>query len=256
VPRGGERLREDRRLLERYRAERDPALRDALVERFMPLAEQLARRYRRGAEPIDDLLQVASIGLINAIERFDPEHGTAFSSFAVPTIVGELKRYFRDAGWAVRVPRDLQELALKVDRAATQLTTELGRSPTPTEIGARVGASVESVLEGLDAAGAAQARSLDESRGGDEEAAPALADRLGVEELGYERAEDVATVEHLMRALTRQQREVLRLRFHEDLTQSEIGARMGISQMHASRLIRQALGRLRTVADAGDEPRD
>ena len=133
---GGDRLarsREDRRLLARYHHEGDPAAREALVQRFLPLARQLARRYQRGGEPLDDLVQVASLGLLKAIDRFDPERETAFSSFAVPTILGELKRHFRDKGWSVRVPRDLQELAVKVDRVGEQMSRELGRAPTPTE---------------------------------------------------------------------------------------------------------------------------
>ena len=135
------RAQEDRRLLERYHHEEDPAAREALVERFLPLARQLARRYQRAGEPLDDLIQVASLGLLKAIERFDPERETAFSSFAVPTILGELKRHFRDKGWSVRVPRDLQELAVKVDRVGEDMGRELGRAPTPAEIGERVGAT-------------------------------------------------------------------------------------------------------------------
>jgi len=243
------RLREDRRLLSSFHRERDPAQREALVRRFMPLAHRLARRYRRGDEPLDDLQQVAAIGLIHAIDRFDPSQGAAFSSFAVPTILGELKRHFRDVGWAVRVPRDLQERALRVNRAVAGLTVELGRSPTPGEIAQRTDASVEDVLEALDTLGAAQARSFDEPREGDEEGeATTLASRLGGPDPGFARAEDAATLERLARTLTRREREVLRLRFVEDLTQSEIGERLGMSQMHASRLIRQSLERLRDAA--------
>ena len=132
---------EDRRLLERYHRDADPAAREALVERFLPLARQLARRYQRAGEPLDDLIQVASLGLLKAIERFDPARETAFSAFAVPTILGELKRHFRDKGWSVRVPRDLQELAVKVDRVGEDMSRELGRAPTPAEIGERVGVS-------------------------------------------------------------------------------------------------------------------
>ena len=131
--------REDRRLLERYHRDGDRAAREALVERFLPLARQLARRYQRGGEPLDDLVQVASLGLLKAIDRFDPTRETAFSSFAVPTILGELKRHFRDKGWSVRVPRDLQELAVRVDRVTEELARELGRAPTPAEIAERAG---------------------------------------------------------------------------------------------------------------------
>jgi RNA polymerase sigma-B factor len=154
------RASEDRRLLERYHHDDDPAAREALVERFLPLARQLARRYQRAGEPLDDLIQVASLGLLKAIERFDPARETAFSSFAVPTILGELKRHFRDKGWSVRVPRDLQELAVKVDRVGEDMGRELGRAPTPGEIAERIGATQEQVLEAREAAGAYRAVSL------------------------------------------------------------------------------------------------
>jgi RNA polymerase sigma-B factor len=239
---------QDRRLLERYHASGDQTAREELVERFLPLARQLARRYQRGGEQLDDLIQVASLGLLKAIDRFDPERETAFSSFAVPTILGELKRHFRDKGWSVRVPRDLQELAVKVDRLGDEMARELGRAPTPTEIGERVGASAEQVLEAREAAGAYRAVSLDRPRDDDEDG-EGIADSFGVEDPGFGLAEDAATVESLMTVLSEREREVLRLRFAEDLTQSEIGARVGVSQMHVSRLIRQAVARLRAAAE-------
>jgi RNA polymerase sigma-B factor len=246
------RTREDRRLLERYHRHGDPAAREALVARFLPLARQLARRYQRGGEPLDDLVQVASLGLLKAIDRFEPDRPTAFSSFAVPTILGELKRHFRDRGWSVRVPRDLQEMAVRVERVAEELALGLGRAPTPTEIGEHIGASTEQVLEAREAAGAYRAVSLDRPRDDDDEG-DGMADTMGVEDPGFGLAEDAATVERLMAVLTDREREVLRLRFAEDLTQSEIGARVGVSQMHVSRLIRQAVARLR---DAAEEPQD
>jgi RNA polymerase sigma-B factor len=244
------RAREDRRLLERYHREGDVAAREALVARFLPLARQLARRYQRGGEPLDDLVQVASLGLLKAIDRFDPARETAFSSFAVPTILGELKRHFRDKGWSVRVPRDLQELAVRVDRVADELARELGRAPTPGEIAERTNASTEQVLEAREAAGAYRAVSLDRPREEDEEDGDGMAATFGHEDPGFGVAEDAATVQRLMRVLSDREREVLRLRFEEDLTQSEIGERVGVSQMHVSRIIRQAIGRLRTAADA------
>jgi RNA polymerase sigma-B factor len=246
------RTREDRRLLERYHRNGDPAAREALVARFLPLARQLARRYQRGGEPLDDLVQVASLGLLKAIDRFEPDRPTAFSSFAVPTILGELKRHFRDRGWSVRVPRDLQEMAVRVERVAEELALELGRAPTPIEIGEHIGATTEQVLEAREAAGAYRAVSLDRPRDDDEEG-DGMADTMGVEDPGFGLAEDAATVERLMTVLTDREREVLRLRFAEDLTQSEIGARVGVSQMHVSRLIRQAVARLR---DAAEEAQD
>ena len=242
------RSREDRRLLLAYHHAGDAAAREALVERFLPLARQLARRYQRGGEALDDLVQVASLGLLKAIDRFDPTRETAFSSFAVPTILGELKRHFRDKGWSVRVPRDLQELAVRVDRVGEELARELARAPTPGEIGERVGATAEQVLEAREAAGAYRAVSLDRPRDDDEDG-DGVADSVGAEDPGFGLAEDAATVQRLMRVLSDREREVLRLRFEEDLTQSEIGQRVGVSQMHVSRLIRQSVARLREAAD-------
>ena len=239
---------EDRRLLERYHRESDPDAREALVERFLPLARQLARRYQRAGEPLDDLIQVASLGLLKAIERFDPARETAFSSFAVPTILGELKRHFRDKGWSVRVPRDLQEMAVKVDRVGEDMNRELGRAPTPAEMAERIGVSPEQVLEAREAAGAYRAVSLDRPRS-DEDDEGELADAFGAEDRGFALAEDAATVQRLMRVLTDREKEVLRLRFEEDLTQSEIGQIVGVSQMHVSRLIRQSVARLRSAAE-------
>ena len=244
----------ERRLFARYRERDDQAARDALVERFLPLATQLARRYHRGNEPLDDLVQVASVGLLKAIDRFDPARGTAFSSFAVPTIAGELKRHYRDKGWAVRVPRDLQEMAVRVDRVGDDMSRELGRAPTAAEIAERIGASQEQVLEAREAAAAYRAVSLDRPRSDEEEEGESYADAFGVEDPGYVLAEDSATVDRLMRVLSDREREVLRLRFAEDLTQSEIGHRVGLSQMHISRLLRQAVARLREAAQVSEEP--
>jgi RNA polymerase sigma-B factor len=243
------RAKEDRRLLTRYRESGDPAAREQLVERFLPLARQLARRYQRGGEQLDDLVQVASLGLLKAIDRFDPARETAFSSFAVPTILGELKRHFRDKGWSVRVPRDLQELAVKVDRVSDEMSRELGRAPTPAEIAQRTGSTLEQVLEAREASSAYRAVSLDRPRTDDDEEGDSYADAVGAEDPGFRHAEDSATVERLMEVLTDREREVLRLRFAEDLTQSEIGRRVGVSQMHVSRLIRQSVARLRDEAE-------
>ena len=244
---------EDRRLLVRYHTGGDPLAREQLVERFLPLARQLARRYQRGGEQLDDLIQVASLGLLKAIDRFDPARETAFSSFAVPTILGELKRHFRDKGWSVRVPRDLQEMAVRVDRIADEMSRELGRAPTPAEIAKRVGATLEQVLEAREASAAYRAVSLDRPRAENDEEGDPYADAFGIEDPGFGLAEDSATVERLMQVLSEREREVLRLRFEEDLTQSEIGQRVGVSQMHVSRLIRQSITRLRDEADQGAE---
>ncbi len=242
----------DRALFARYLDKHDPVDREMLVERFLPLARQLARRYQRPEEPFDDLFQVACLGLVKAIDRFDLDREVAFSSYAVPTILGEIKRYFRDRTWSVRVPRDLQELALKVDRAVSELSLDLHRQPTVEEIGAKVGADEEDVLEALEASGAYRATSLQTPWGAGDDSGDTLGDVIGHEECGFARAEDRATIAHVMRVITPREREVLHLRFAEDLTQAEIGERIGVSQMQVSRIIRQALARLRSYA-APDE---
>ena len=243
----------DRVLFHHYAATGDAAARDELVRRFMPLAAQLARRYANSREPLDDLLQVASLGLIKAVDRYQLDRGTAFSSFAVPTILGELKRHFRDVGWAVHVPRALQELTLRVRSEVDEMSRELGRSPTPTEIAARIGAPVESVIEALESATAHQAVSLDAPlRGaGGEDGDAAWHERLGAEDEGYDRAEWRGSLQRGIRALPERDRTILALRFEKELTQSEIAARIGVSQMHVSRLLRRALERLRAVAENG-----
>jgi RNA polymerase sigma-B factor len=197
------------------------------------------------------------MGLLKAIDRFDPARGTAFSSFAVPTIAGELKRYFRDKCWSVRVPRDLQELAVRVDRATNRLVHELGHAPTAAEIAQDVGVSIvsiEQVLEAREAAAAYRAESLDRSCFDDDQDGTRVVDRLGGDDPGYRQAESSATVESMMSILSDREREILRLRFVKDLTQSEIGDRVGLSQMHISRLLRQAVARLREVAESSEEP--
>jgi RNA polymerase sigma-B factor len=234
------RLRADRLLLERWRRDGDPAARSALVERFLPLARQLARRYEGRGEPLDDLTQVASVGLLKAIDRFDVDRPTAFSSFAVPTILGELKRHFRDKGWSVHVPRDLQDLAIRIERVSDALAGSRAEPPTVDEIARHIGVSIERVLEAREAAGARRAVSLDRPVNDDDDAG-LVADSIGVVDAGYGQAEDAVVVGHLMRGLDFREREIMRLRFDDDLTQGEIAARFGLSQMHVSRLIRQAL---------------
>jgi RNA polymerase sigma-B factor len=229
----------------------DASARTAAVERFLPLARQLARRYQRGNEPLDDLIQVASIGLVKAVDRFDPERGSAFSSYAVPTILGELKRYFRDAGWAVHVPRGMQERVMNMNQAIGRLARDLGRSPTPAEVAEALNEDPEQVLEAMEAAIAYDAVSLDApSRASDEDGADTYADSVGVVDERYELVEYAAAIAPTVKALPERDRLVLRLRFDEDLTQLEIAERIGVSQMHVSRLIRRALTRLRTVAEA------
>ena len=249
-----QRTREDRRLLLRYHEQGDPSAREQLVERFLPLARQLARRYQRTNEPLDDLMQVASVGLVKAIDRFDPSRGTAFSTYAVPTILGELKRYFRDSGWAVHVPRGMQERVMKLDSAAQELHRKLGRSPSPKELGAQLECSEEEVLEAMEAASAYDAVSLEQQRGTDPDnsGSDTFQDTLGTEEERYELVEYGATIAPTLKALSARERLILHLRFVEDMTQSEIADRIGVSQMHVSRLIRRSLARLRTAAPDGD----
>ena len=242
------RSQEERLLFTRLARTRDPALRDTLIQRYLPLARQLARRYQRPDEPIDDLVQVASLGLVKAVDRFDATREVAFSSYAVPTILGEIKRHFRDRTWSVRVPRDLQEMALRVERAVGDLTRDLHRSPSVDELARHLGISQEHALEALEAAGAYHATSLDTPRGSETEPGDTLADTIGGDEYGYVRAEERATIDQLMRTITPREREVLRLRFEEDLTQAEIGELIGVSQMQVSRLIRQSVSRLRLAA--------
>ena len=240
---------EERRLFTNYRSGEDPAAREALVERFLPLAKQLARRYHRGDVPLEDLVQVASVGLLNAVDRFDPERGIAFSSYAVPTIAGEVKRYFRDKAWSVHVPRDLNELAIRVDRTTELLLNRLGRVPTASDIADHLGVDVEQVLEAREASAAYRADSLDRAVSHDNEDGERLVDALGADDPGFGRAEQAATVQRLARVLTDREREIVRLRFGEDLTQSEIGERVGLSQMQISRVLRQAVARMREAAE-------
>jgi RNA polymerase sigma-B factor len=224
----------------------DPHARDALIERFLPLARSLARRYERSGEPLEDLVQVASLALVKAIDGYDPARGVAFSSYAVPTIAGELKRYFRDRTWAVRPPRDLQDMTLRVARAADVLAAQHGRPPTVAELSAAINATDEEILEALQAQRAHRGLSLHAPVHDGE---VALHDTLGAIDDGYARAETRAVLEDMLGNLPRRSREVLRLRFEEDLTQAEIGALIGVSQMQVSRIIRDAIGQLRRRAE-------
>lgn len=232
-------------LFVRLRIDGDLHARELLIERYLPLARRLARRYQHTDEPIEDLVQVASIGLLKAVDRFDCSRQVMFSSYAVPTILGELKRHFRDRTWSVRVPRDLQELALRVDRTVSRLSLGQRHSPSVGEIARAVEASEEQVLEALEAMGAYRTSSLDAPRSTRDEETESAAEGLGSEDHGFERAEERATLEPLMGRISERERTVLRLRFADDLTQAEIGERIGVSQMQVSRLIRQALVRLR-----------
>jgi len=211
----------------------------------MPLARSMAWRYRRSFETLDDLLQVASVGLIKAIDRYDPSRGVAFGSYAIPTIAGELKRYFRDYTWAVRPPRDLQDLTQRVDRVERELTRQLGRSPTTAELCEAADIDEEQLLDAIQASRAQGAVSLQAPAGED----GAIEEKIGTDDGGIASAETNADLDALLSSLTPRQRLILRLRFNEDMTQAEIAAIVGVGQMQISRIIRQALQRLRDVAD-------
>jgi RNA polymerase sigma-B factor len=237
------------KLFERWRRYRDRRARDELVERFLPLARKLARRYAASSEPYDDLVQVASLGLVKAVERFDPDRGFAFTSFAVPTIIGELKRYFRDSAWALHVDRAAQERARRLNEAQRELFSRTGRPPRVDELALYLEISQEEVLDGLQVAEAYDAISLDAPLGGEDEDAASRLDVLGRTDEDLDRVDVHATVFAAARHLPKREREILYLRFSEDLTQSEIAARLGVSQMQVSRLLRRSLDRLRELTD-------
>jgi RNA polymerase sigma-B factor len=240
----------ERELLIRYHHYGDLGAREELAKRFLPLARDLALRYSYTDEPHDDLLQVASLGLVKAIDRFEPDRGSKFSSYAAPTILGELKRHFRDKGWALHVPRDLQERTLAVNRETEALSKSLGRSPKVSEVAKSLGCSVEQVLEAQEAAASYEAASLNARTSRDDDEAAELVDLLGAEDHAYELVESRDAIASTWKALPEVERQVLELRFMHDLTQREIGDRIGYSQMHVSRLLRRALTRLETAAAA------
>src|SRR5664279_3588258 len=238
-------------LFERWHRHEDRRARDELVQRFLPLARKLARRYNGAREPFDDLLQVASLGLVKAVDRFDLSRGTAFSSFAVPTILGELKRYFRDLGWAVHVPRGAQELAVKVEDARQRMSSRHGRAPTVYELSQYLELDVADVLDALETARAHHASSLDAPHDDSEGESGTVVDSFGQEDRDLQLADDRVTVGEAARHLSAREREVLALRFVEDLTQSEIADRIGVSQMQVSRILRRAITQLGELAADG-----
>jgi RNA polymerase sigma-B factor len=219
-------------------------LRDQLVELHLPLVEYLARRFRNRGEMLDDLVQVATIGLIKSVDRFDLERGVEFSTYATPTIVGEIKRHFRDKGWAIRVPRRLQELKLALTKATSELSQKNGRAPTVAELAGHLGLSEEEVLEGLESANAYSAVSLDAPDGGDDDS-PAVADSLGMVDEALEGVEYRESLKPLLERLPAREKRILMLRFFGGMTQSQIAGELGISQMHVSRLSTHALRYLR-----------
>jgi RNA polymerase sigma-B factor len=238
---------DERALFARHRRHPDPALRAALVERFLPLARRLALRYDGPSHSHEDVFQVACLALVKAVDRYEPDRGVAFPSYAVPTVLGEIKRWFRDQTWAVHVARGLQERALRVSSAVDDLAARLGRAPTIAEVAAETRCSTEEVLEALEVTGAYRAASLDAPTRADDEAEIALGETIGAADDGLAAAELRADLEALVARLSAHERTALRLRFEHDMTQAEIAAILGVSQMQVSRVLRRALERLRRL---------
>jgi RNA polymerase sigma-B factor len=243
---------DDKILLRRYHEEGDLQAREKLIEQYMSLVRSLARRYAYRGEQLDDLIQIGAIGLIKAIDRFDINRGVELTTYATPNIIGEIKRHFRDKGWAVRVPRGLQELNVQLSRLMEQLTVQLGRSPTIPELAKAAGVEEELVLEALESGRAYNALSLSVGGGGDDDDLDPL-ESLGAEEHQYEVSEDRAVLAPGFRALDERERMILQLRFFDGLTQSQIAQQVGISQMHVSRLIRRSLEKIREAIAADGE---
>ncbi|CAN5567772.1 N/A [soil metagenome] len=227
----------------------DLRVRDELIEAHLRLAEHLARRFNNRGVALDDLIQVASLGLVKAVERFDPERGLEFSTFATPTIVGELKRHFRDKGWAVRVPRRVQELHVEINSLVNELTQQLGRSPTVSELAGHARTSEEEVLEAMEAGQAYRSTSIDAPRRGDEDDGRDLANQLGDIDTNMFDAENRMLISRLIQSLPSREQLMVHLRFFEGMTQSQIAERLGISQMHVSRLLSKSLRILRDEAE-------
>ncbi len=234
---------EDRELLRRYHKAGDTTAREELIERHLPLVRSLARRYAGRGEALEDIEQVGAIGLIKAIDRFELEREVSLATYATPNVVGEIKRHFRDKGWAIRVPRALQELNASMSGAIERLTGRLGRSPSIAEIAEELKTSPEEVLEAMEVGSAYSTVSLSAGPSGDEELDPL--ETIGGEDSGFERSEDRAALEPALERLAPREREILRMRFEEGLPQTQIAHRVGLSQMHVSRLIRKSLGIMR-----------
>lgn len=218
--------------------------RDDLVHLHLPLVEHCARRFRNRGEPFEDLVQVGTIGLIKSIDRFDSDRGVEFSTYATPTIIGEIKRYFRDKGWAIRVPRRLQELRMQIGAAGAELTQSLGRSPTPRELAEAIGCSVEEIIEGIESSNAYSTLSLDASDDSEDGAATML-DAIGIDDAGLAHVEIRESIKPLLDRLDQREKKILLLRFFKNMTQSQIAEEIGVSQMHVSRLLNRTLEQLR-----------
>lgn len=234
----------DAELLRRYHEHGDVGARQLLIERHVDFVRRLASRYARRGEQIDDLTQVGCVGLIKAIDRFDGTFGASLTTYAAPNVLGEIKRHFRDRGWTVRVPREIQELNVKLTKVVDELTTKLGRSPSVEELAEATGSTVEQVLEALESSSAYSALSLSEGPGPDEDGGGPM-ETLGSEDVAFEQSEQRLTLATGIQRLPPRERAILHLRFFEGLTQSEIAEQVGISQMHVSRLIRNSLDRMR-----------
>jgi RNA polymerase sigma-B factor len=227
------------------------AARDALVHLHLPLVEHCARRFRNRGEPFEDLVQVGTIGLIKSIDRFDTDRGVEFSTYATPTIIGEIKRYFRDKGWAIRVPRRLQELRMQIGTASAELTQSLGRSPTPRELAGTIGCTVEEIVEGIESSNAYSTLSLDASDDSEDSTASML-DAIGVDDEGLEHVEIRESIKPLLDKLEPREKKILLLRFFKNMTQSQIAEEIGVSQMHVSRLLTRTLDQLRASLEDQD----
>ena len=235
-------------LIREYQRTREPRLREQLVHRYLPLARSLARRFASGGEPLEDLEQVAALALVKAVDGFDPDRGTAFSSYAVPSIAGAIKRHFRDHGWSVRVPRELQERAMRVNQLEKELSGALGEAPTLSELAEATALGAEDVLEARVAYRALHASSLDAPTLDADGESPALIETMGGDDDGYSTVLDRSALDSLLGRLDERDRAIIELYFREELTQSEIGERLGYSQMHISRLLRRAVGELEKAA--------
>jgi RNA polymerase sigma-B factor len=240
-------------LFDRWQLHGDRRARDALVEQYLPLARSLARRYVRSGEPLEDLVQVASLGLVKAIDRFDPSRGLAFSAYAVPTILGELKRHFRDHTWSLKVPRGAQERALKITKAHEQIIAATGRAPTVSELAQYLKLSDEEVLDGLLATQAHDSASLSAPRPSDDDPNGPYLNALSGEDERFELVDAAATIRGAVKCLRARERQILYLRFGEDLTQTAIAKRIGVSQMQVSRLLRNSLARLQEMTGGSDK---
>jgi len=243
----------DKVLLRRYHEEGDLQAREQLIEQYMSLVRSLARRYSYRGEQLDDLVQIGAIGLIKAIDRFDLSRGVELTTYATPNIIGEIKRHFRDRGWSVRVPRGLQELNVQLSKLVEQLTVQLARSPTIPELAKAAGVEEEEVLEALESGRAYSSLSLSQGSGTEDGEEIDPLEMLGTVEHQYEVSEDRAVLAPGFKALDDRERTILHLRFFEGLTQSQIAAQVGISQMHVSRLIRRALEKIRDEIAADEE---